>query len=138
MDVKHEKPRKTNSTQHKGMGKDFQAGFGSLLGTNDSQTFHNAKQELHTLSVDAPGEKLSWKSLWQGWDLFFHPQIESLPRWALTGREEQCSVWLSERDEWKVQEHLHVPHCCTCFGVDLSQVTALLTPKFMELEAPGS
>lgn len=31
-----------------------------------------------------------------------------------------------------------MPHCCTYLGVDLSRVTALLTPEFMELEAPGS
>lgn len=41
-----------------GGGRNFQAGFGSLRGADDSQALHRAEQEL---PLDAPGGKLSWK-----------------------------------------------------------------------------
>lgn len=49
-----------------GVGKGLQAGLGSLVGTDDSQTVPSAQQGLQTLPGDVPGEKLSRTSPWQG------------------------------------------------------------------------
>lgn len=66
-----------NCSLQEGLGRDVQAGFGLMIATFPQCRAGAAH------SGDAPGENVSWTSPWQGWDLLFHQQIESLPHWAL-------------------------------------------------------